>query len=554
MIQNIMRLAGVVFLPVLFLFPLYAQNKVSTVGPVDGTETAKWREDLRFMAQEMPKKHQNLFHTVTREQFGEAVKKLDERIPTLARHQIIVEMAKIVAMIGDGHTAIPFVPMHGMPSRIQFRQYPMQLYFFKDGLFVRSASSEYANVVGGRVVQIGNATAESAITAVAEITSHDNDMTIKERSQSFLMMPEVLHALGLINDMEKAPLVVEKDGRRIRVELKPSTHDSMKWVDARDKAQSPVPLWLKNPDEFYWFEYLPATRTMYVQFNQVVNKPDENIKAFFKRVLEQVESSAVDRLVIDLRNNDGGDAFYSWDLIYDLIRSDKINQPGKLFAIIGRKTFSAAGATAVMLERHTNTIFAGEQPGSSPNGYGNHDIIQLPNSGISVMVAPLYFQNSTPFDNRKWIEPQIFVELTSKDYETNTDPILSAIVRYKSLAERMNQSLSGDDLPGALRNYREFKADPVNKYAATSGTIYRIGNQLLDEKRYEKAIEILKLNVESYPKSWRAYDTLAEAYMKSGNRELAIKNYKTSLELEPFNDGAKEMLRRLGVELPKAER
>ena len=57
--------------------------------------TDQWREDLRFMAEEMPKYHRNLFHTTTREQFESAVQRLDERIPSLTRHQIIVVVTVI---------------------------------------------------------------------------------------------------------------------------------------------------------------------------------------------------------------------------------------------------------------------------------------------------------------------------------------------------------------------------------------------------------------------------------------------------------------------------
>ncbi len=82
------------------------------------------------------KRHKNLFHTITRGQFERAVRKLDERIPSLARHQIIVEMARIAAMIGDGHTNIA-------PTRdpkIGFRAYPVKFYLFQDGLYVRAAA------------------------------------------------------------------------------------------------------------------------------------------------------------------------------------------------------------------------------------------------------------------------------------------------------------------------------------------------------------------------------------------------------------------------------
>ena len=158
------------------------------------------------MAEEMPKRHKNLFHTMTREQFEGAVSKLHERIPRLARHQIIVEMARIVAMVGDGHTNVA-------PTRdpkIGFRALPVKLYLFKDGLFVRAATREHADLVGARVVKIGNLTVEQALLRVREIVGRDNEMDVKFFGPHLLVMPEVLHALGLIEEMGDARFIVEK--------------------------------------------------------------------------------------------------------------------------------------------------------------------------------------------------------------------------------------------------------------------------------------------------------------------------------------------------------
>lgn len=65
---------------------------------------------------------------------------------------------------------------------------------------------------------------------------------------------------------------------------------------------------------------------------------------------------------------------------------------------------------------------------------------------------------------------------------------------------------------------------------------------LLRKNEVEKAIEVFKLNVTLNPDSWNAYDSLAEAYLKSGNKELAKKNYRKSLELNPKNDNATKAL------------
>jgi hypothetical protein len=84
-----------------FTLTIGAQNLRPEAAIVGQSEAAKWREDLRYMAEEMPKWHKNLFHTMSPEQFAGAVRNLHERIPQLARHEIIVEMAKIVALVGE---------------------------------------------------------------------------------------------------------------------------------------------------------------------------------------------------------------------------------------------------------------------------------------------------------------------------------------------------------------------------------------------------------------------------------------------------------------------
>jgi tetratricopeptide (TPR) repeat protein len=73
-----------------------------------------------------------------------------------------------------------------------------------------------------------------------------------------------------------------------------------------------------------------------------------------------------------------------------------------------------------------------------------------------------------------------------------------------------------------------------------------MGYYLMNRDKLSDAIEVFKLNVEMFPKSFNVYDSLGEAYMKAGNKKLAVKNYKKSLELNPQNKNAKEMLQTLG--------
>lgn len=534
----------------------FAQSDKQSGAVVDKSEAEKWREDLRYMAEEMPKRHKNLFHTVTPEQFEGAVSKLNEKISSLSRHQIIIEMARIAAMVGDGHTNIA-------PTRdpkIDFRIYPIKLYFFKDGLYVRAATREHAGIIGARIVKIGNASVEQAYTAVREITGRDNEMDVKFFAPHLLVMPEVLHALGLIDDMENARFIIESGGKQKVLELKPfgaaemmppdtdiSWMPKANWVDARDGAQSPAPLWLKDPQNKFWFEYLPDSRTVYVQLNQVGNKDNETIEAFSKRLFTFVEANPVDRFVLDLRLNRGGNGEFNRPLLLGIIKANKIDQRGKLFTIIGRSTWSAAQFLANDLEKYTNTIFVGEPTGGKVNSYGDSSKITLPNSGITVRVSTLWWQGDER-DKRQWTAPHVAAELTFADYLANNDPALKAALNYvpkRSLEELLTEALLSGDPKMAAERFREWQAEPANAYIDAEPQLNSLGYALMAKKRVEQAIELFKLNVSAFPQSANAYDSLGEAYTVAGNKGLAIKNYEKALELNPNLSSAIEALKKL---------
>lgn len=73
----------------------------------------------------------------------------------------------------------------------------------------------------------------------------------------------------------------------------------------------------------------------------------------------------------------------------------------------------------------------------------------------------------------------------------------------------------------------------------------RFGYLLLGLNRTGAAIDILKINTEKFPNSFNAFDSLAEAYMRDGDDELAIKNYQKSLQLNPGNENAKAMIEKI---------
>src|SRR5262245_2086674 len=506
---------------------------------LDQAAVEQWRADLRYIAEELPRRHKNLFAAMTREQFEQAVKRLDEGIPSLNPQQIFVEMLRIVAQVKDGHTRIT----KRDPNGFAFRRYPLRLFLYRDGLFVQEAAPELARAVGGRVVKIGGATTEQAIRAAQEICAHDNEMHIKLWIPRWLVIPEALHGLGLIEDMERASFVVEQRGEQIAIDLKPVSifEAEEKWVNASDKA-APPPLWLKDPRNLYWFEYLADSKTVYVQYNSVAEKRDETIADFCKRLFAFVEANPVDRFVLDIRRNGGGSAQLNLPFIHGLIRSDKVNQPGKLFVIIGRVTFSAAMFLVGDLEKHTNAIFVGEPTGGKANHYGTgggsgSTSFFLPHSRLVIEHSNVFNQRGVPGDDSPWKAPRLAAELTSEDYRTHRDPAIEVILKCKPPQQREDTTLEiflKQGMEASIRHYREFKADPVNAYADTVWPLRLVGRRLMNvHKRFPEAIEFFKFNVAEHPQSDMALFVLGDAYERTGDLKRAIESYEKSLALNP---------------------
>lgn len=97
----------------------------------------------------------------------------------------------------------------------------------------------------------------------------------------------------------------------------------------------------------------------------------------------------------------------------------------------------------------------------------------------------------------------------------------------------------------AIARFHDLHEHSRENYRWNEGDINRLGYQLLGSGRVKDAIEIFKLNVETYPKSSNVYDSLGEAYAADGQKELAISNYKQSLEVDPKNENAAQQLKQL---------
>lgn len=388
-----------------------------------------WRFDLHLLVREIKRLHYDPFRRVGRAAFDDFVGKLDREIPKLTDPQIVTSFMKIAAMAGDGHTVI----RHPDARDEGKKMLPVQFYLFEEGLFITATAPEQADLAGAQVLRIGGQSVEKVMTALDPLISRDNSMWPKLIAPLLMRSPLILNGVGVTSDPTQVEIAIrDSTGRERTVTLAGNSGGpDEKWVLARKNAPGTEPLYLRNRRAPYWFEYLPEHKLAWLQYNAIANDRQEKFDDFCARVFKFINENDVEKLVVDLRWNGGGNTFLIRPLVHGLIANEKINKPGKLFVIVGRSTFSAAMNTSTLIERHTNAIFVGEPTGSSPNFIGETIRIELPYSRMNGSVSDLYWQTSWPMDHRPWIPPVLYTPPTFADLIKGSDPAFDAILKYR---------------------------------------------------------------------------------------------------------------------------
>ena len=388
-------------------------------------EQSAWREDLRYLAEQLRARHPKPFYRTSAAAFEQAVQQLDAALPTLTRDQFVVGLIQIAALI-DGHTQLPI-----WQPGLGFHLYPLRLYWFRDGLFVIDAQPPYADTIGARVLRIGALDTAETARLLDPLAQHDNAMTTRQVAPMFYLMPEAQAARGVAVPGAPAFTLAYADGSEHAITPEPITiADYLAWTGGRlaGLPQRAEPLALSRIAEAFWLTSLQDGQVVYVQYNQVrrSNQAGETLSAFARRLADLLDQGTVRRVVLDMRHNGGGDNTTYGPLLRLLRDHALFQQPGALYVIVGRQTFSAATNFVTELERAGGATFVGEPTGGSPNLYGDTRSFRLPNSGLTVQISSRYWQMSTPDDSRDALAPQIAAELASQDFFGGSDPALAA--------------------------------------------------------------------------------------------------------------------------------
>lgn len=391
-------------------------------------DAAAWRADLDQLHEALERLHPDPFRQFPRSALRRAWQQRRAVLGELAPWARLAELIKLPALLADGHTRVLGTDGPGGIDDLLPRL-PIDVRWYEDGLFVHAAHPDWSELVGARLARVGAVSWVTALDELTALVSRENVWRARAVAPRLLTRAPLLHGLGIA---APGPVVAtEIGGAAVELPVLAPEPGGPAWERAPAEERSTLDRWDASLSTFALAD---APDVFVMKYDRARDEPDATLAERFATAFAELDDSGARCLVVDLRNNSGGDSRLNWPLVYGIRERSHINRRGSLFVLIGRGTFSAAMHCLTALERHTNPICVGEPTGTSPNHFGDAVEQRLERTGLAVGISSLWWQESLPYDTRSAVVPEIAVSYRIDDRLARRDAALEAVVRERERA------------------------------------------------------------------------------------------------------------------------
>jgi hypothetical protein len=395
---------------------------------VSAASTAGRQADLDFVTNQVPRLHANFFFQLDGARYSQAAAYIAANLDTLTDAEFYVQLAALVAMAGDPHTAIS---LDGSAAAAAgFQQFPLYFRWLDDGIFVFGAAPDCARALGAQLVQVGGVPIEQVVARLSELIPHVNHQWVHFMAAQYLRGRQILQGLHIVPLTPTSPLTFRTAGGdtfTLDVGIEPAA--SLSFLP--DPAAGTYPDYLLNTGQNYWFNYSPANRLLYFKYNFCADMPGNPFAAFAARLLATVDANPIDTFVYDLRGNVGGYSAVSRPLLNGLTARYPAllsNPRFRIYGVIDKGTFSSGLADAMTLKQSKLVRIIGEPAGGATEGWGAVVPFTLPVSGLSGQYSTQYIRGPGYLTAEPSLRPDIPIGIRSTDFFARHDPVMATIL------------------------------------------------------------------------------------------------------------------------------
>ena len=392
-----------------------------------GAHAADYRAEATQLAREIIDTHPRGREIGETPEFRAAQTALLERARNTDLAHYAIALGRLFHTVNDGHTAV--LGMYAKDPVFAW-SFPLRLQRFNDGIYVVAAKDEATKLKGGRILRIGSRPVAEIIRAYVPTGPSGN------RAWPANWVPFVLSRAGWLlglDVMRDAASPVEfsvalADGREVAAMLVATANgsESLEAVERKTGVLEGSPDGTTNH-----VVKLQDGRALALVIGAMEDSEKKSFDAFTAEAEAALRDPAIERVIIDLRQNGGGDNMLA-EPLRRILNKSRFNRSGGLYALTSPQTFSAAMNFATRLERETDVLFIGEPTGGSPNHFGDAKFANGIESGLPYIISTVRWQDSSPFDNRPWILPDVPVSPTYADYISGRDAALEAALSHQA--------------------------------------------------------------------------------------------------------------------------
>lgn len=382
-----------------------------------------WKEDLKIYKESLEQKHIDLYHSVSKDAFLSEWSKIYNNVESLNDFDIILKLMCLTRQINDGHTA---VSLRNMTTH----QFPLEVEYIDNQWRVVKVNNKNNNLLKLSLVAIDNVPIKEVSAKVSEVAQFvENQFSQIIRTGNYLTISELLFALNVTKKKNEAVFTfLDANNKKIKTTLKALDVNSLNKTSDFVYLTIGVPEITKpnNPSfPYLWFSPIKNTQAIYINFESYPTFDDMQI--FGETLVNYILKNQINQVVIDMRNNGGGDLYVGTVLAYALNLADSIDWKNGVFVLTSNKTFSAATSNTALFKHLLNAKIVGQPTGSNPNGYQDMDQFELPNSKLIITYSKRKFNLSETVTNG--IQPDVLLIDNWSDYKLGIDNILQWVIK-----------------------------------------------------------------------------------------------------------------------------
>ncbi len=380
-----------------------------------------WKEDLQIYKASLEEKHIDVYHSITKEEFTNEWNKIYEHVEQFNDFEIIIKLMRLTRRINDGHTAVSL-------RNISTHRFPIEIKLIEGKWYVVKALNDNKYILKTTLESINGIAIDKVAKKVSEIAQYvENEYSLKERTGNYLPIAELLFHLNLINFQNTATFSFRSnDGKLINLKL--TTIENEIWNDKNKVSELLLDIpEIEEPhigNNVLWFAPISHTKTIYIDFKSYPTF--EEMQNFGEQLVSYIQENQIKEVIIDMRENGGGDLYVGTVLAYALNLADSLDWKNGVFVLTSNKTFSAATSNAALFKQLLNAKIVGQPTGSNPNGYQDMDSFTLPNSKLVITYSKRLFRLSDQENTA--LQPDLIIYQKRDDMFKGTDTVLKELI------------------------------------------------------------------------------------------------------------------------------